>query len=344
MLKERITQLSLPPFPHSREQALDMLLREEYGYLPPKPVSMSWEVLETTERFCAGKAPLTKVQLNCVMPEGGVFSFPVYCMIPADGKKHPAFVHLNFRTSLPDMYQPSEELCDNGYAVFTFCYNDVTRDNGDFSDGLAGMLYPSGERTSDTDCGKIAMWAWASHRVMDYVCTLSEIDHSRVSVIGHSRLGKTALLAGATDERFFCAISNDSGCSGAAITRDKRGERVKDIVDRFPFWFCKNYYKYSERESEMPFDQHWLIALMAPRYAYVCSAEKDIWADPVSEHLACVAAGEVYGEGGFVTPDREPEVGDRFHEGRIGYHLRPGLHFLGREDWLNYMAFLGRKL
>ncbi|MBR4304441.1 MAG: hypothetical protein IKT81_03845 [Clostridia bacterium] len=344
MLKERIDSLGLPDFPATKAAALDMLLHEEYGYLPPAPISMSWEVLETTPRFCAGKAPLTKVQLNCVLDEGKVFSFPVYCMIPADGKKHPAFLHLNFRTALPDTYQPSEELCDNGYAVFTVCYNDITRDNNDFESGLAGILYENGQRKKDTDCGKIAMWAWGAHRVMDYICTLPEIEHSRVTVVGHSRLGKTALLAGATDERFFCSVSNDSGCSGAAITREKQGERVKDIVDRFPFWFCKNYYKYSERESEMPFDQHWLIGCIAPRYAYVCSAEEDLWADPVSEHLACYAAGAVYGEGGFVTPDRAPQVGDIFHGGRIGYHLRRGMHFLSREDWLNYMRFLEGKL
>ena len=344
MLKERIRQLHLPPFPQSRPQALDTLLREEYGYLPPKPVSMSWEELETNPRFCAGKAPLKKVQLNCLLPSGRSFAFPVYCAVPADGKAHPAFLHINVRTSLPDMYQPSEELCDNGYAVFTFCYNDVTRDNGDFTDGLAGVLFENGERRADTDCGKIAMWAWAASRVMDYICTLPEIIHDRVSVIGHSRLGKTALLAGATDERFFCAISNDSGCSGAAVTRQKQGETVKDIVDRFPYWFCKNYYKYAGRESEMPFDQHWLIGAIAPRYAYVCSAAEDLWADPESEHLACVAAGEVYGEGGFVTCDRPPRAGDIFHGGRIGYHLRAGLHFLSREDWLNYISFLGRKL
>lgn len=343
MLKERIQELKLPPFPPSREEALDILLREEYGYLPPKPLSVTWEELESTPRFCAGKAPLKKLMLHCHMPNGKTFSFPFYSMIPADGKAHPAFIHINFRTALPDTYQPSEELCDNGYAVFTFCYNDVCRDRDGFEEGLAAVLFENGER-QDTDCGKLAMWAWASHRVMDYVCSLPDILHDRVSVVGHSRLGKTALLAGATDERFFCAISNDSGCSGAAVTREKQGETVEAITRVFPFWFCKNYYKYANNEHSMPFDQHWLIALMAPRHAYVCSAAKDLWADPASEHLACAAAGEAWGEGGFVTPDRPPHIGDVFHDGMIGYHLRAGEHFLSRTDWLNYMSFLSRKM
>ena len=218
-------------------------------------------------------------------------------MIPADGEKHPAFLHINFRTALPDTYQPSEELCDNGYAVFTFCYNDVTRDNNDFCDGLAGVLYDNGERKNATDCGKIAMWAWAASRVMDYICTLPEIDHSRVTVVGHSRLGKTALLAGAVDERFFCSVSNDSGCSGAAITRQKQGERVKDIVERFPFWFCKNYAKYIGKEAEMPCDQHYLVASIAPRKVLIGSAAKDGWACPPSEQFCCFAAADAFPNG-----------------------------------------------
>lgn len=343
MLKEKLASLKLPDFPDTREEAIEMLCREEYGFLPPKPLSMFWEELETTPRFCAGKAPLHKIQINCLMPNEKTFSFPIYCAIPVDGKAHPAFLHINFRDNVPDSYQPSEELCDNGYAVFTLCYNDITKDNDDFTDGLAGVLYENGERINDTDCGKIAMWAWGAQRVMDYILTQPGVIHERVTVVGHSRLGKTALLAGATDERFYCAISNDSGCSGAAITREKQGETVKSICEEFPFWFCKNYYKYKDNEYNMPFDQHWLIGLLAPRYAYVASAANDLWADPASEHLSCVAAGEMWEKNGFITLDRPPRIGDSFHEGMVGYHLRAGEHFFSREDWLNFMAFLKRK-
>ena len=85
------------------------------------------------------------------------------------------------------------------------------------------------------------MWAWAAQRVMDYAITLDCLNKNRGTVCGHSRLGKTALLAAATDERFFCAYSNDSGCGGAAISRKKDGEKINDICKAFPYWFCDNY-------------------------------------------------------------------------------------------------------
>ena len=131
------------------------------------------------------------------------------------------------------------------------------------------------------------------------------------------------------DTRFRFVYSNDSGCSGAAITRGKIGENLAIITQAFPFWFCENYKKYANREQEMPFDQHDLVAAIAPRYAYIASAIEDSWADPVSEMLTCVAATPAYEALGltvFVCEDRLPQVGDQWHEGCIGYHLRSGLH------------------
>lgn len=191
------------------------------------------------------------------------------------------------------------------------------------------------------------MWAWAAQRVLDWAESQPSLDMERSAVCGHSRLGKTALFAAATDERFKMAYSNDSGCSGAAITRDKQGERIDVIVGAFPYWFCENYSKYAGHEDKMPFDQHYLAALIAPRYLYIASAAEDIWADPVSEMLTCVAVSEVYekmGKKGFVCCDRLPKSGDVYHEGAVGYHLRDGLHYFSREDWQKAMAFMKKHL
>ena len=344
MLNDILIARAIPPL-RSREEMLEILQREEYGYMPPEPTRLAWGITENvTRNFCAGKAKLHKVELTSYFGEKH-FTFPCYASLPTDGKKHPFFVMINFRPDIPDLYLPVEEIIDSGYAVLSFCYNDVTKDNGDFTDGLAGVLFENGER-GDTDPGKIAMWAWAAHRVMDFACTLDCLDHSCACVCGHSRLGKTALLAAATDTRFAFAHSNDSGCSGAAITRDKEGERVKSICKNFPFWFCKNYYKYADRENHMPFDQHFLAAAIAPRYFYVASAEKDTWADPDSEMLTCAAASEAYerlGEVGFLCDDRLPKVGDTYHSGSIGYHLRSGTHYFSREDWKLLIDFIGKK-
>ena len=110
---------------------------------------------------------------------------------------------------------------------------------------------------------------------MDYLQTCDFVDKKNIAVIGHSRLGKTALLTGAFDERFAFVISNDSGCSGAAISRDKEGERIDAILTRFPFWFCKNYAKYAGKEEDLPFDQHWLMSLIAPRKLTVLTGSQD---------------------------------------------------------------------
>ena len=346
MLKELLKGRQLPPLT-DRAQMLDILQREEYGFLPPPPdaVTFTAEPMPGVTNFCAGKATLEKVTATCTLG-GKVFAFPFYAVLLTDGKPHPFFIHINFRPDVPDRYMPTEELVDNGFAVLSFCYKDVTSDDGDFTDGLAGVLYPNGVR-GDTDAGKIAMWAWAAQRVMDYAQTLDNLDMSKSIVCGHSRLGKTALLTAATDKRFQYAYSNDSGCAGAAITRDKQGETVADICNKFSYWFCENYQKYIGKEQEMPFDQHYLIASIAPRYVCVGSAVEDIWADPTSEMLGCVAASPMYetcGKTGFMCEDRLPEVGDMFFEGTIGYHMRGGTHYFSREDWLKLIEFIKTKL
>lgn len=324
----------------AREQMLDIILEQVYGYLPPKPDCIRFDVRKNViPNFCAGKATCDEVIAICEI-NGATFSFPFHATIPADGKKHPFFIHINFRDAIPDRYEPVEELIDNGFAVLSVCYKDVTSDDCDYQNGLAGVLYPDGRRKNPTDCGKIAMWAWAAHRVMDYAQTLgNSLDPDCGIVCGHSRLGKTALLAAATDERFAYAYSNDSGCSGAAITRGKQGETVRDICQRFPYWFCENYNRYIDKESAMPFDQHYLIAAIAPRKVLIGSASEDLWADPVYEQLCCFAASAAF-QKGFVCPDRPAIVGEIFLEGDIGYHLRKGLHYFSREDWARLIQFV----
>lgn len=340
MLQEMLKERKLPEL-KAREEMLKILLNEEYGFIPPKPNSMTWEVIEKfIPNFCAGKADCSKVTLNCKMGEK-TFSFPCYCTIPTKEGKYPFFVHINFRDDVPDRYQPTEELIDNGFAVLSFCYNDVTKDNNDFTDGLAGILYEDGKR-GPTDAGKLAMWAWAAQRVLDYAETLTDkLDLECAIVCGHSRLGKTALLAGATDERFQFVYSNDSGCSGAAVSRGKQGESVERICNAFPYWFCENYYKYGNNEDTMPFDRHYLLACVAPRNVIVGSATADLWADPLSEMLTCVAATPAF-KTGFIYDDRAPVSGDMFFEGNPAYHLREGLHYFGREDWNRLITYINK--
>ncbi len=329
------------PIGLDKKVLLDLLQTEIYGKLLPKPISVSATERSRDKSFCAGKADLVTLDFT-VKADFGEYTFPVYYTCPKKDTPVPAFIHINFRDLVPDRYQPTEELVDAGYATLTFCYKDVTSDDGDFSNGLAGVIYKDGNQTED-GCGKIMMWAWCASAVLDLALTLPELDHSRISVCGHSRLGKTALVAGAIDERFYCAFSNDSGCGGAAMERGKTGERIAKITEVFPFWFCKKYATYANNEESMPLDQHFLIAANYPHKVYVASAALDAWACPENEYLSCVAASDYYkaqGGIGFVHPERMPVIGDAFHNGDIGYHLRDGKHYFSREDWNRYVEFL----
>lgn len=323
----------------TKKELLEILFREEYGMPLPLPTRVTATVVDERQGHFAGKGNYKKLSLCCEAPFG-TFTFPVYSVIPAKAGRHPAFVHINFRDAIPDSYQPTEELLDEGFATFTFRYHDVTRDNGDFTDGLAGVLFPDGKREA-TSPGKLQMWAWAARAVLAYALTLPEIDGERISVAGHSRLGKTALLAGALDERFYCAFSNDSGCGGAAMARDNSGETVKVITEVFPYWFCPNFANWAEREWEMPHDQHFLVAANLPHRVYVASAKEDLWACPPNEFLSCVLAAEAYRAAGWEAPLGEfPEVGGCYHRGAVGYHYREGTHFFSRTDWRYYVAYL----
>lgn len=344
MLNKILAEKNLPNL-KSREEMLEILQKEIYGYLPEKPNEISFEVKENIRKnFCASKAILNEVKVTVRIGKEK-FTFPFMASIPTSEGKHPFFVHINFRDQIPDLYMGVEEIIDNGFAVLSFCYKDITSDDNDFTNGLAGVLYKNKKREG-ANPGKIAMWAWAAMRVMDWACTQDNLDKDCAIVCGHSRLGKTALLTGALDDRFKFAHSNDSGCCGAAISRGKVGESVKVILERFEYWFCDNFKKYADKEDEMPFDQHYLLASIAPRYVNVASAVEDVWADPDSEMLACVAASKIYEDmnlKGFICDNRLPCVGVMYHEGHIGYHLRGGSHYFSREDWLKLIKFVNKK-
>jgi hypothetical protein len=235
---------------------------------------------------------------------------------------------------------PIEQIVDAGMGVATAYYGDIDPDTDDkFQNGIHALFpehRPSAEHPDRW--GSIAAWGWGLSRLLDCIeAKLPQIDANRVAVIGHSRLGKTALWAGATDTRFAVVISNDSGCGGAALSRRAFGETVGRINSSFPHWFCGNFKQYNQQEELLPIDQHQLLALMAPRLVYVASATEDQWADPHGEFLSLHLASEVYRR---LPRKLDAKTGQPVKQ--VGYHLRDGKHDINAWDWAHYIRFLGQ--
>lgn len=347
MLRNILSSRNVPPLPHAstpteweaiRSDMLHKLQDNVYGRMP-EAVPVTANITERDPAFLANRAIYDKVTISFTY-KGRDYSFPVQIIQPKLRRKVPYFVTLSFREPVFDRYLPAEEIVTRGFGIAIVQYTSVAGDNDDFVSGLGPM---AGDRTAPDAPGKLALWAYAASRTADYLLTRPECDSKNLTVIGHSRLGKTALLCGAHDERFAFVISNDSGCSGAAITRGKCGEDIAFITKTFPYWFAPRYTEFANREDALPLDQHWLLALTAPRHLLVGSAAEDSWADPASEFLSCYAASpawKLYGLPGLYSFDRLPVPGEAYHAGRIGYHLRPGAHFMARTDWCRYMDYI----
>jgi hypothetical protein len=362
-----------------RAEVLRLFETQMFGRAPGRPEALSFEMTSIDKSALNGTAIRKEIAIHIA----GKKTLNLLIYLPAKARgRVPVFVGLNFggnqsvaadpgirlaqvwtqdrRTKAVSAHTADEKtrgaaagrwqvekILERGYGLATMYYGDIEPDiDGAMQYGVRPLFFKAGQTEPAPDeWGAIAAWAWGLSRAMDYLATDPAVDAKRVAVMGHSRLGKTALWAGATDPRFALVISNESGEGGAAISRRNYGETVANLNARFPHWFCGNYKQYSERVNDLPFDSHMLIALMAPRPVYVASAEGDQWSDPHGEFLGAQGADPVYalfgkkGIGSGNMPGIEQPVGDT-----VRYHNRAGKHDVTAYDWEQYLDFADRQL
>ncbi|HWL54998.1 MAG TPA: acetylxylan esterase [Chthoniobacteraceae bacterium] len=343
-----------------RGELLDFFRTHIYGTPPPV---LPFQVRRHEEGTAFGSLAVRE-QLSLCFGAGRTIDLLIYRPAAATGPV-PVFLGLNYygnhsttrdpmvRAETSSRFKvargeaasrwPYEALLKRGFAVATFCYEDVADDHvAHWRERFPSLADASTSgNPGNTEPGAIAWWAWGMSRAMDY---LQEQPHlyraDRVMLVGQSRHGKAALWAGAEDARFAAVFSNCSGCTGAALAKRKFGETVAIINDARPHWLCGNYKRFNHREEALPVDQHQLLALIAPRLLYIASATEDFSADPLGEYLAAFHAQPAYALYGCraVLPERPPGP-DRSVGAPVGYHIRTGKHDITAADWRHFARF-----
>jgi hypothetical protein len=351
-----------------------------YGYLPPTPAKVPAKVEYEDRKAFGGKATLREIALTVGPPEvpklyllvatpnerkgpAPVFVGPNFCgnhaLVEDKGVRiPPSWMYANHpgvkdnrateegRGKERDVWA-IEQSIDRGYAVATFYPGDLDPDRKEAREGIRPFFAKEDERHGPHHAGTIAVWAWGVQRAVDYLVTDKEIDPKRIAAVGHSRLGKTALLAAAFDERIALAIPHQAGCGGTGPSRSKsdKAESVKRINASFPHWFCDTFKEFNDHADRLPFDQNCLAALVAPRPLLFSNAVEDLWANPDGQFDVLVAADPVYrllGSKGLGSKTK-PEVG-KLLDSPLGYYIRPGKHSMTKEDWQVFLDFADKNL
>ncbi len=363
VIKDTLTWLE-----QRRPEIMALFESEVYGKTPSKKLKGEYEILSLDFKALDGGAIRKEIRIK-FQSKPAIPSLTLLIYLPVSKQPVPVFLGLNFygnhtimndrgitvskaagaasrARGMDSLAWPVKKILAQGFGVATIFYEEIDPDSNNYENGIEPAFYARGqEKPRPGEWGSIGAWAWGLSRAMDYLQTDKMVDASKVAVIGHSRLGKTALWAGAQDKRFAMVISNNSGCGGAALSKRIYGETVATINKVFPYWFSENFRKYNNNEKALPVDQHELIALIAPRPVYVASAVDDQWADPKGEFLGLLHANPVYllfGKEGLPVNEMPPV--DEPVMGTLGYHIRTGGHAITYFDWDCYLAFAKRNL
>ena len=351
-----------------RQEVLTFYTDEVFGEMPPRPEKVVREVVAVKEDALNNTAIRKEIKITFYQ-DGLSHSMMMLLYIPKNAeKKVPVFLGLNFKGNHTTVFEDDvietgrdiegklveekrgsqaerwvfENVISRGFASATCCYHDIFPDfatDEAWKQSIYKLFY--GENTSaelNKKHSAIGAWAWGLSRMLDALECESMIDSTRAGVVGHSRLGKTALWVGANDQRFKVVVSNDSGHGGAALFKRYFGETIELLNVVFPHWFVAEFKKYNNKDADLEFDQHFLLSLIAPRALCIGSATEDLWADPKGEFLAGVHASEVYQLFGVkgMPSDIHPAA-DVNLTGEVSYHMRTGLHNILLQDWNHYL-------
>ncbi len=330
-----------------RVELLQLFENNIYGIVPTDFDSISFDLVHQDDNSLNGKAIYKEIKIS-TFREQNKFSFSIYLYTPKNVvDKIPVFITINNRgwdtmqVSNENHFWPVLKAIESGYAMVTFDVNELAADDKNkFSNQLISSLYPE---QVDTNNGMRALgaWGWGASRIIDYLKTDESIDSKKIIVVGHSRAGKAALWCGAQDQRVAITISNESGNSGAKLSRRNFGESVEFITEMFPHWFIPHYATFANREYDLPVDQHMLLALIAPRAVYVASAADDLWADPKGQYLALCASQPAFNlfNLNLNLPEKMPANNKQLIQLPLGFHNRDGKHDMTLFDWICFIEF-----
>jgi dienelactone hydrolase len=315
---------SLEDWQKRRQEIRDLIVEIEYGGLPPSPSGVTGEALHTHKVCRFEDASYTQYRL--VNNDDRAFHFRLDVLVPPGEGPFPVVLTGDgcYRFTTDDI---TLGILKRGFILAQFSRTAIVPDlyNSERTTGLY-RVYPNAQ------FGALAGWAWGYHRCVDFLLTLDAVRPDGIAVVGHSRGGKTALLAGATDERIALTAPNGSGSGGAGCFRwqGPESETLSDSKRMIPYWYAPRLWDFVGREHELPFDQHFLKALVAPRALLSTEGLDDLWSNPSGTWLTHVAAREVYRFLGAVE--------------RIGIWYREGGHDHGKADWKAFLDFMDWQL
>jgi hypothetical protein len=346
-----------------RPEIIKLYETEIYGRVPERAPKVTFSVAETDPNALEGAA-IRKHVVGRLGDNTDAPAINVFLYLPARAKAPaPVLLHLTFsgidpgnttapstKLGRPRLLEtgPLTNILARGYGYATVRYTEFEGDSATNNISLARKLAlaPGQTTPAPDEWGTISVWAWGAGRVLDYLETDPAVDAKRVAIIGHSRLGKTALWAGAHDPRFALVFSSCAGEMGSALARRDYGETLDDMAANFPWQFAGNFQKYAGHWNDMPVDAHMVIALSAPRPVFITGGTQDQWADPRGEFLAEVAAGPVYRLLGQkdLGEKEGPPLDKPLIAGALGFHYHTGGHAILPADWQAFLDFAERYL